>query len=147
MKRLLKSPLGITLLIVVAAQLYYELIYIPSVPSPTSPGIYTPPPTTKRDLNRLKQTRRYSLESSDSRDFPKSRLPYKFRDFSKYQEEQLKLGRTKKQIDEDLEREIRKLLKAHKKEDIYLDLLEAGVDPEYDLGELDEGLDEHIPEY
>lgn len=62
-------------------------------------------------------------------------------DFSKYREMQLKRGYTEDQIDDQLRKEVSKLLDQKRiSKTTYEQVLDKGLDPEYDLEELDEGL-------
>lgn len=66
-------------------------------------------------------------------------------DFSEYREQQLKRGYTEDQIDDQLRKEVRKLLDQRRiNKTTYEQILDKGLDPEYDLDELDEGLLDEI---
>jgi hypothetical protein len=144
MKKLKHSPIAWAALVVLILQLFYYLG--PGGNSnPQFPGVRTLPPETKRDKARKARTT-IAPNTWDTESSVNTHLPNELRDYSKYRKRMLDRGRTEEQISRDYARAVKKYLESKPKSK-YLDLLDSGIDPEYDLKELDAGLDEGVPEY
>lgn len=138
MKKHIFTPLVWASIIVGALYSYYELVEVPSHLRPDFEGYKViPPPTrhSKPNTTSYPQPQQGSLE-----------LPSDLRDYSKYRERMKNRGRTEEQISRDYARAIRKYLEDNR-EGTYDKLYYEGIDPEYDLHENDDFLDELIPEY
>ena len=134
------TTLGWAAIIVMGFQIYWYLVEVPSHSQPDQPGYQVTHPTTRRDKDiapdrRLPEIRGAHIE-----------LPSELRDYSKYHERMKNRGRTEEQISRDYARAVRKYLEENQI-DTYNKLLNSGIDPEYDLNEMDSGLDEMVPEY
>lgn len=126
-------------LIVIGLIVINEVVNVPNQIPPNFDGYRVIPPTT-----RLHNS--VAPGNTLPRKGGNIELPSELRDYSKYRNRMLDRGRTEEQIARDYARAIRKYLDKHDT-GVYQKLRDKGIDPEYDLHEMDESLDELVPEY
>lgn len=126
-------------IIVGALYLYYEVVEVPTHMKPDFEGYRVSPPVTRHS----KSNTTYQVQPPQQGAIE---LPSELRDYSKYRERMKNRGRTEEQISRDYARAIRKYLEDNRG-GTYDKLYYEGIDPEYDLHENDDFLDELIPEY
>lgn len=134
-----RSVVRVAFIVFILQMIYYSEDKIP----PISKGFVYPEATTRSQ--KARSQRKVQIQEYRYSGGGTCGVGDIIKDFSKYRERQLKRGYTEKQIDDQLRKEVRKLLDQRRiSRSDYNDILDQGLDPEYDLNELDEGLFDEI---